>query len=557
MPAKRILSRCLNGQILTYGRCASKELLPAVTATQSRSYAELGKMPENLKGVDEASNPSFYDMIQFNFHKARVIVEDKLIESLKNIKGRPPMELNERKQKVRSIMSYLEKPDAMLEVHFPVKKDDGSYEMIEGYRCIHKSHKMPAKGGIRYGLGVDRDEIFALATIMTYKCAAVGLPYGGSKGGICIDSKKYSVNELERITRRYTIELARKGFIGPELDVPAPDMATGEREMSWMADTYHKTFGYRDLNAIGCVTGKPINQGGIHGRTAATGRGIFNCLDQILNSEDFMKMVGLTVGWKGKTFIIQGFGNVGQHCMRYFCRMGAICVGVLEYDGSVVNPQGLNFDELQNYKLTKGTVNGFPGAQAYKGKNLLCEPCDILIPAAGEKLITKEVAPDIKAKILAEGANGPITPAADKILLQRNTLILPDLFANSGGVTVSYFEWLKNINHTSFGRLTFKYEQDSNYMLLKSVQDSLEKHFGQDGAKKIPIVPSEDFKKRIAGASEKDIVHSGLAYTMERSAKALMTTAKEFKLGTDFRTAAYVSSIEKIFHTVTEAGLTF
>lgn len=548
----------MRGHVLTLGKRSSRELIiPLIVTTQSRTYAELGKMPDNLKNVPDMSNPSFYEMVQYNFHKARVIVEEKLIDSLKNIKGQPPMDLTARKQKVRNIMSYLEKADAMLEVHFPVKRDDGSYEMIEGYRCIHKSHKMPAKGGIRYGLGVDRDEVFALACIMTYKCATVGLPYGGSKGGVCIDPRKYSVNELERITRRYTLELAKKGFIGPEVDVPAPDMSTGEREMSWMADTYHKTFGYKDLNAQGCVTGKPINQGGIHGRTAATGRGVFNCVDQIVHSEDFMKMVGLKTGWKDKTFIIQGFGNVGQHTMRYFCRMGAKCIGVLELDGSIVNPQGINFQELQNYKLTKGTVSGFPGAQAYKGKNLLTEACDILIPAAGEKLITKEVATDMKAKIIAEGANGPITPAGDKVLLSKNSLILPDLFANAGGVTVSYFEWLKNINHTSFGRLTFKYERDSNYMLLQSVQDSLEKHFGQDGAKKIPILPSEDFKQRIAGASEKDIVHSGLAYTMERSARTLMNTAKEFKLGTDFRTAAYVSSIEKIFHTVSEAGLAF
>lgn len=532
-------------------------LVPAIMATQSRTYAELGKMPEELKDVPEAANPSFYQMVQYNYHKARVIVEEKLIDSLKLIKGQPPMDLNTRKQKVKNIMSYLEKADAMLELHFPVKRDDGSYEMIEAYRCIHKMHKLPAKGGIRYGLGVDRDEVFALACIMTFKCATVGLPYGGSKGGVAIDPRKYSVNELEKITRRYTLELAKKGFIGPELDVPAPDMATGEREMSWMADTYNKTFGYRDLNAQGCVTGKPINQGGIHGRTAATGRGIFNCIDQIVTSEDFMKLVGLKVGWKDKTFIIQGFGNVGQHTMRYFTRMGAKCVGVTELDGSIVNPQGINFEELQNYKLTKGTVVGFPGAQAYTGKMLICEPCDILIPAAGEKLITKDVAQNVKAKIVAEGANGPITPAGDKILLSKNVLILPDLFANAGGVTVSYFEWLKNINHTSFGRLTFKYERDSNYMLLKSVQDSLEKHFGQDGSKKIPIEPSEEFKKRIAGASEKDIVHSGLAYTMERTALSLLNTAKELKLGTDLRCAAYCNSIEKIFHTVNEAGLTF
>ncbi|XP_022911092.2 glutamate dehydrogenase, mitochondrial-like [Onthophagus taurus] len=522
-----------------------------------RFYSELGKMPDSLKDIPEQSNPTFYNMVQYNFHKARVVVEEKLIESLKHQKGLPPMDLSARKAKVRNVMSYLEMCDAVLELNFPVKKDDGSYEMIRGYRAMHKCHKMPVKGGMRYCLSVNRDEVRALSAIMTYKCATVGVPFGGSTGGLCINPAKFTVNELEKITRRYTIELARKGFIGPEIDVPAPDVSTGEREMSWIADTYHKTFGYRDINAQGCCTGKPLNQGGIHGRISAPGRGIFNCLDQIVTSEDFMKLAGLSVGWKDKTFIIQGFGNVGLHTSRYLTGAGAKCIGIMEVDGSIISPQGINCLDLHNYKLTKGSIVGFPGAQPYRGKNLICEPCDILIPAAGEKLINKEVAQEVKAKIVAEGANGPITPAGDKVLLSKNILILPDLFCNAGGVTVSYFEWLKNLNHTSFGRLTFKYERDSNYLLLSSVQESLERHFGQDGTKRIPIVPSESFKTRIAGASERDIVVSGLAWTMERAARELTNTAKEFNLGTDFRTAAYVAAIEKIFHTINEAGLTF
>lgn len=524
---------------------------------QRRNYAELGKMPDFLKDVPNISNPSFYNMVQYNFHKARVIVEEKLIESLKHIKGRAPMDLAARKQKVKNIMSYLETSDAMLELNFPIKRDDGSFEIIRGYRCMHKCHLLPCKGGIRYSPRINRDQMFALAAIMTYKCATVGLPYGGSNGGLCIDPKKYTINELEKITRRYTIELAKKGFIGPELDVPCPDMSTDEKEMAWIDDTYHKTFGYRDINAHGCVTGKPTSQRGIYGRVSATGRGLFNCLDEIIHSEDFMKMVRLSVGWKEKTFILQGFGNVGMHVMRYLTRAGATCLGIAEIDGSIVSPQGINFHDLEHYKLTKGTIVGFPGAQPYTGKNLVCEPCDILIAAASEKLITKEVANEIKAKVVAEGANGPITPSGDRILLSKNVIILPDVFANAGGVTVSYFEWLKNINHIAFGRLTFKYKRDSHYLLLRSVQESLERHFGQEGTKKIPIVPSEAFKERIAGASEKDIVQSGLAYTMERASRKLMNTAKEFNLGTDFRTAAYVGSIERIFHSVNEANLTF
>lgn len=524
---------------------------------QVRTYAELGKMPDFLKDVPNISNPSFYNMVQYNFHKARVTVEEKLIESLKHVKGQAPMNLMKRKQRVNNIMSYLEQCDAMLEISFPLKRDDGSFEIIRGYRCMHKCHMQPCKGGVRYSPDLQRDQILALAAIMTYKCATVGLPFGGSNGGLCIDPKKYSTNELEKITRRYAITLAKRGFLGPELDVPCPDMATDEREMAWIDDTYHKTFGYRDITAHGCVTGKPVNQRGIYGRISATGRGLFNCLTQFVYSEDFMKMVGLTVGWKDKTFILQGFGNVGIHVMRYLTRAGAKCVGVAEIDGSIVSPVGINFSELEHYKLTKGTIVGFPGAQPYTGKRLVCEPCDILVAAASEKLITKEVAAEIKAKVVAEGANGPITPSGDRILLSKNIIILPDIFANAGGVTTSYFEWLKNINHLAFGRLTFKYKRDSNYLLLRSVQESLERHFGQDGSKKIPIVPSESFKERIAGPTEKDIVQSGLAYTMEKATRKLMNTAKEFNLGTDFRTAAYVSAIEKIFHTVHEANITF
>ncbi|XP_022910231.1 glutamate dehydrogenase, mitochondrial-like [Onthophagus taurus] len=533
-----------------------RAVITIITKPSQRCYAELGVMPEELANIDEEADPAFYSMVQYNFHKARLVVEKKLVESLKKIKGQPPMNEECRKAKVKNVMTYLEQCDSMLEINFPIKRDNGSYEMIRAYRAMHKCHKMPTKGGIRYATGVCADEVYALAALMTYKCASANLPYGGSKGGVKINPRNYSVTELERITRRLTIELARKMMIGPQLDVPAPDMATGEREMSWICDTYHKTFGYNDIMAYGCVTGKPINQGGIHGRTAATGRGIFHSVDHVINSEHFMKLVNLPVGWKNKTFIVQGFGNVGIHVARYFSRQGAKCIGILEMDGSIYNKNGINILELQNYKLSKGTVVGYPGAEAYKGKNLLFEPCDILVPAAGEKLITKEVAQNINTKLIAEGANGPITPAGDKVLLKKNTIILPDIYANSGGVTVSYFEWLKNINHTSFGRLTFKYERDTNYHLLASVEESLAKHFGGE-TPRIPIIPSEAFQKRIHGASEVDIVHSGLAWTMERTFKEILIAAKEHNLGTDLRAAAYVNAIEKVFHTTNEAGLAF
>ena len=428
-------------------------------------------------------------------------------------------------------------------MQFPVRIK-GEIQVVEAWRAEHSHHKLPTKGGIRYAESVDQDEVQALAALMTYKCAVVDVPFGGGKGGIRINPKNYSVDELERITRRYTVELIKKNFIGPSIDVPAPDYGTGPREMAWIADTY-QAMSNGDINALGCVTGKPVGQGGVRGRTAATGRGLFFAVREAVNDAKLMKKLKLTTGFSDKRVIVQGFGNVGYHAAKFLAEGGATVIGIIEWDGAVVNPKGIDIEALHAHRQQKGSITGFAGGKTIKDGNSVLEyECDILVPAALENQIYKENAPKIKAKIIAEGANGPVTAAAEDILNKKGILVMPDMFVNAGGVVVSYFEWLKNLSHVRFGRMDKRFEEGTNTRLVNTIE--------QLTGKSLSAV-DRTFIAR--GADEEDLVNSGLEDTMISSYNTIMEHYYGNAKVKDMRTAAFVSSIDKIAQSYLSLGI--
>ncbi len=444
----------------------------------------------------------------------------------------------------KGLLEQIKACNSIYSMRFPVKMDDGRIEVIEAYRVQHSQHKSPCKGGIRFSEEVNQDEVMALASLMTYKCAIVNVPFGGGKGGIKINPRNHSAYELEKITRRYTAELVKKNFIGPGIDVPAPDYGTGEREMAWIVDTY-ASLKPGEIDAAGCVTGKPVTQGGVRGRKEATGLGVFYGIREVCNMPDVMKKLNLLTGVEGKTVVVQGLGNVGYHSAKFFREAGSKVIAIAEYEGAIFNANGLHEEEVFQYRKKTGSILNFPGAtNLAKSTEALELECDILIPAALENVINNENAPRVKAKIIGEAANGPLTPEADEIFAAKGILVVPDMYLNAGGVTVSYFEWLKNLSHVRYGRMEKRFTENMNNHILGQIEELTGKQ-----------VTDKERSFILHGPEEVDLVHSGLEETMITATREIMEIWKNNPEIPDMRTAAYVCAINKVGTSYAELGI--
>ena len=434
--------------------------------------------------------------------------------------------------------------DAIIEVNFSVTLKRG-IESFTGWRATHSTHRLPAKGGIRFAPIVDQDEVEALAALMTYKCAIVDVPFGGSKGGLIIDPTKYDRDDVQIITRRFARELIRKDFISPSTNVPAPDMGTGEREMAWIADTY-KNLHPENLNYAACVTGKPVHHGGIRGRIEATGRGVVYAMREFFRHPKDVKRTGMDGGLGGKCIVIQGLGNVGYYAGKLLDEEDdAKIIAIIEKDGALINEEGMSVQRVREYINAHKTIKGFPDASfTENGKAVLEMECDILLPAAMEAQITAENAGRINTRLIVEAANGPVTFTGDEILRERKITIIPDAYVNAGGVTVSYFEWIRNLSHIRFGRMERRYDEMKGQHFISALENMTQKD-----------VPDWMQREIVKGADELDLVRSGLDDTMRNAYQELSETLESNDKVEDFRTAAYVVSISKIARSYLDLGI--
>jgi glutamate dehydrogenase (NAD(P)+) len=440
------------------------------------------------------------------------------------------------------LLAQIKACNSIYRMQFPLKRDDGTIEVINGWRAQHSVHRLPTKGGIRFAPQVDEDEVSALAALMTYKCALVDVPFGGAKGAVRVDKSLYSDAEIERITRRFTYELFAKNLIGPGVDVPAPDYGTGPREMAWIVDTY-STLAPGQIDALGCVTGKPVTQGGVRGRAQATGLGVFYAFREACNFAEDMKPLGFATGVEGKRVIVQGLGNVGYWTAKYVQSGGGKLIALAEREGAIYSEKGLDVDAVMAHREEKKTILGFPGAKdiASSGDALELD-CDVLIPAALENVITDANVDRIKAKIVVEGANGPVTADASEKLLSRGVLIIPDIYTNAGGVTVSYFEWVKNLSHMRFGRMEKRFQEHTNEQIITAAEELTGRKMSEAAR-----------REAIEAAGEEELVRSGLEETMVAAYVELRNIQKEKNV--DLRTAAFINAIGKVAMAYTQRGI--
>ncbi len=476
--------------------------------------------------VQEMSEPSFRESVDLMFNRAVALMDLA-----------PGLE-----EKIRVC-------NATYTVRFGVRLR-GKVQTFTGYRSVHSDHMEPVKGGIRYALSVHQDEVEALAALMTYKCALVEAPFGGSKGGLCIDPRMYDEHELEQITRRFAYELAKRDLIHPSQNVPAPDMGTGEREMAWIADQYAR-MNTTDINAKACVTGKPLNAGGIAGRVEATGRGVQYALREFFRHPADIAAANLVGKLGDQRIIVQGLGNVGYHAAKFLSEEdGAKIIGIIEHDGALHDPEGLNVDAVRDWIVKHGGVEGYPDAvHAKEGAEVLEEACDILIPAALEGVINLTNAERINAKLIIEAANGPVTAGADDILRKKGVVIIPDMYANAGGVTVSYFEWVKNLSHIRFGRMQRRQEEARHQLVIDELEQ-LSEVMGRTWS------VSDGFREKyLRGADELELVRSGLDDTMRIAYQAMRAVWHGRDDVEDLRTAAYLVAIEKVAASYRAKGL--
>ncbi|CAI2365312.1 unnamed protein product [Moneuplotes crassus] len=495
-------------------KLVSKTIPKVGARTMCTSTTTSGGMPEE---------PRFLEMVKMHFDKAAKYT---------NVSD--------------GLLSLIKECNSMVRFNVPLRRDDGTLEILACYRAQHSHHRLPVKGGTRYADNITISEVEALASLMTFKLAAADVPFGGAKGGIRINPRNYSKDELERVTRRYTHELAKKGFIGPSIDVLGPDMGTDQQVMTWMKDTYSSIYGDKDINAEGCVTGKFKRHGGIAGRPESTGLGVYYGVRELLNRKDFCEKAGLEAGIDGKTFNIQGFGAVGSWAARFFTHDGGKITTIVEWDCALHKKDGFDVEDVIQWQQNEGTLKNYPHADSIEVEDpakYLEKECDVLLPCAVEKSIHMHNAPKLNCKVIGEGANGPTTVWGEEICEKKGIINIPDLILNAGGVTVSYFEWLKNLQHVSGGKLTRRWEATSKKDLYEFIK-------GEDLTKE-----QEEKSHVLRGAKEIDLVYSGLEEIMSNAIHTHFDISLE--KNTNMRIAGFANSIQKVAESYKESGILF